>query len=385
MQSIRKQFANTDKNTTLPTIFIFTNDTMQYILAWAISLIIIFAGLYISKRLWILDRPGPDIKPARKGVPTMQGAVAYIAILTALTILIPQWRTNSIVLWFVVWITILIIVATRDECAYLYKIKDVPMILRLLTQMIAAGVAIYISGGIMDERIFRGEILQIPTGLFMAGFIIRTMLCINAINRFDGVYGLASWVSSIWFLTIVLLIQLVVLPYYTDIGDQTMQTLQVINDIAIVLAIISAVYAGIEYKPHGLVRDLGTMVFGFWLAYLSVVWGAKIGTLIVALSLVIFDAIRVWLHRIFFLKKNPLSGDYTHLHYRLLRLGRSRGEIRSFVRIRSTIMMILMLLQWANRIDKVIIFALMAAVFFGVNAYIFRIKKLPCGLEIKKK
>lgn len=42
-----------------------------------------------------------------------------------------------------------------------------------------------------------------------------------------------------------------------------MQTLQVINDIAIVLAIISAVYAGIEYKPHGLVRDLGTMVFGF--------------------------------------------------------------------------------------------------------------------------
>jgi len=44
----------------------------------------------------------------------------------------------------------------------------------------------------MDERVFRGEILQIPTGLFMAGFIIRTMLCINAINRFDGVYGLAS-------------------------------------------------------------------------------------------------------------------------------------------------------------------------------------------------
>jgi len=358
---------------------------MQYILAWLISIIIIVIGLYLSRRRWILDKPGPDIKPARKWVPTMQGAVAYVAILAALTILIPQRRTNSIVLWFVVWITILIIVATRDECAYLYKTKDVPMILRLLTQVVAAGVAIYISGGIMDERVFRDEIVQIPKAVFMIGFIVRTMLCINAINWFDGVYGLASWVSSIGFLTIVLLIQLVVLPYYTDIGDQTLQTLQIINDIAIVLAIISAVYAGIEYKPHGLVRDLGTMMFGFGLAYLSVVWGAKIGTLVVALSLVIFDAIWVGLHRVFFLKKNPLSGDYTHLHYRLLRLGRSRGEIRSFVRIRSAIMMILMLLQWANRIDKIIIFLLMAAVFFGVNAYIFRIKKLPCGLEIKKK
>jgi UDP-N-acetylmuramyl pentapeptide phosphotransferase/UDP-N-acetylglucosamine-1-phosphate transferase len=66
------------------------------------------------------------------------------------------------------------------------------MILRLLTQVVAAGVAIYISGGIMDERVFRDEIVQIPKAVFMIGFIVRTMLCINAINWFDGVYGLAS-------------------------------------------------------------------------------------------------------------------------------------------------------------------------------------------------
>ena len=60
------------------------------------------------------------------------------------------------------------------------------------------------------------------------------------------------------------------------------------------------------------------MFYGFALAYLSVVGGAKIGTLIVALSLVIFDAVWVGLRRIFIVKKNPLKGDYTHLHHRLM-------------------------------------------------------------------
>jgi hypothetical protein len=47
-------------------------------------------------------------------------------------------------------------------------------------------------------------------------------------------------------------------------------------------------------------------------------------------------------------------------------------------------MMVLMLMQEANRLNKVIIFAMMAAIFFGVNTYLFIYKKLPCGLPQKK-
>ena len=127
------------------------------------------------------------------------------------------------------------------------------------------------------------------------------------------------------------------------------------------------------------------MFFGFALAYLSVVWWAKIGTLVVALSLVIFDAIWVWLYRIFVLKKNPMKWDYTHIHHRLMWLGRSRWEVRAFVRIRSLVMMILMLMQSGNRLNKLIIFVMMALIFFGVNAYIFLVKNKPCGLQGLKK
>jgi len=52
--------------------------------------------------------------------------------------------------------------------------------------------------------------------------------------------------------------------------------------------------------------------------------GAKIGTLLVVLSLPIFDAIWVFVNRIFVMKKSPMKKDYTHLHYRLMALGRTR-------------------------------------------------------------
>jgi hypothetical protein len=47
-------------------------------------------------------------------------------------------------------------------------------------------------------------------------------------------------------------------------------------------------------------------------------------------------------------------------------------------------MMVLMLLQGADRWDKIIIFVMMAIVFFGVNGYLFWVKKLPCGIVPQK-
>lgn len=124
-----------------------------------------------------------------------------------------------------------------------------------------------------------------------------------------------------------------------------LEVLIFVQNMAFILFVISLLYAIIEYRPLGLVRDVGIMFFGFAIAYLSVLGGAKIGTILVALSLPLFDAIWVGLYRIFVLKKNPLNGDYTHFHHRLMGLGLSRGETRGFIRIRSIIMMILIILQ----------------------------------------
>ncbi|MEI6118016.1 MAG: hypothetical protein WCP92_01860 [bacterium] len=93
------------------------------------------------------------------------------------------------------------------------------------------------------------------------GFVGRSILCINAINRFDGIYAQASGVSSIGFLTIFLLIQFVVFKHYTNFTEVNMNTLMFVKNISFVLFCISLVATVVEYKPLGLVRDVGIMFF----------------------------------------------------------------------------------------------------------------------------
>jgi UDP-GlcNAc:undecaprenyl-phosphate GlcNAc-1-phosphate transferase len=157
--------------------------------------------------------------------------------------------------------------------------------------------------------------------------VVWFLFFINAINWFDYAHGQASGLSFIGFVTIIVLVTAIVLPHYTGISMENYESLQIVLKLASVCAVASLVYTIVEYKPYGLLRDAGVMIYGFALAYLSLLGGAKIGTIMVALSLPIFDAIWVVCHRIFVLRKNPMKGDYTHLHHRLIALGWSRTEL----------------------------------------------------------
>jgi hypothetical protein len=100
-----------------------------------------------------------------------------------------------------------------------------------------------------------------PQWVLAIGFVARSIICINAINRFDGIYAQASGVSSIGFLTIFLLIQFVVFKHYTNFTDANLQTLLFVKNISFVLFWISLVATVVEYKPLGLMRDVGIMFF----------------------------------------------------------------------------------------------------------------------------
>lgn len=358
---------------------------MNYILVPVIAIAVAFVGLKLFRWLKILDKPGNDLKNTRKPVPTIQGIFVYLGFFLIIGLLFPQYLHNNLFWWLLFGSLPIVIFELFEELNYIGRIGfRIPTSLRLIWHIAWALIAVRIWSFGPQEIIINGHIRAIPQRLLAWWFVIRSILCINAINRFDNASGQASGVSSIGFLTIFLLIQFVVFRSYTDFTEANMQMLLFVKNIAFVLFCISLVSTVVEFKPFWLVRDVGIMFFWFALAYLSVVGGAKIGTLIVALSLVIFDAIRVWLRRIFVMKKNPLKWDYTHLHHRLLGLGRNRWEVRGFTRIRSLIMMIFILIQWTDRLNKIIIFTVMAFVFFGVNYYLFVVKKLPCGLPMKK-
>jgi UDP-N-acetylmuramyl pentapeptide phosphotransferase/UDP-N-acetylglucosamine-1-phosphate transferase len=65
-----------------------------------------------------------------------------------------------------------------------------------------------------------------------------------------------------------------------------------------ILMMASLVYTVVEYKPYGLLRDVGSWFYGFSLAYLALLGGAKIGTVLVVLSLPLFDFIWVIVSRL---------------------------------------------------------------------------------------
>lgn len=358
---------------------------MKYLLVPVIAVAIALIGLKLFRWLKILDKPGNDLKNTRKPVPTLQGIFIYIGFFVTVAFLFPQYLHNNL-FWGLLFGSLpIVIFELFEELNYIGKINfKIPPSLRLIWHIAWALLAVWIWAIWPQEFIINEQIFIAPQRIVAIGFVFWSILCINAVNRFDGIYGQASGVSGIGFLTIFLLIQFVVFKHYTNFTEANMQTLLFVKNISFTLFCISLVYTVIEYKPLGLVRDVGIMFFWFSLAYLSVVGWAKIGTLIVALSLVIFDAIWVWLWRIFIMKKNPLKGDYTHLHHRLLWLGRNRREVRWFVWIRSLVMMIFILIQWTDRNNKIIIFTVMALVFFGINYYLFIVKKLPCGLSMKK-
>lgn len=354
------------------------------IITLIITVLVAFWWLFLFKKINILDRPWNDLKNTRKPVPTLQGIFAYLGFWIIFLILFPQHLSSPLFLGLSLGVLPIFLVELIEELSYMGKLNiKIHPAFRLVIHIISSLLAVWISWiGTGNEFIFWWTVYTLPLRWFMLFFVLWSIFCINAINRIDGIYWQASWVSGIGFLTIFLLIKFVVLRWYTEFHN--LEALIFIQDAAIVMGIISWVYTVIEYKPLGLVRDVGIMFFGFALAYLSIVGGAKIGTLIVALSLVIFDAIWVGLYRIFIMKKSPMKWDFTHLHHRLLGLGRTRGEIRAFVWIWSLVMMTLMLLQGTDRTNKIIIFVMMAGIFFWVNSYLFLVKKLPCGLKMKK-
>lgn len=351
---------------------------------WRESIAGIIASLIIIPWfwLWFFDKMGiiEHKKRAeyykRKPVPNAQGIWLWLTLIIIIGFLGRTYMDNQYMLIYIGAITILSIIATID------LFKPIPSWLRLVLQLgIFWAIVVYWWVSIDTVRIIGWDI-SISTRIAIIGSVVWFVLCTNAINRFDGIQGQASGVTSIGSFSLWAVVTFIVLPSYTELTPYIRDQLEITKIIAFALWLVSLVYTYIEYKPLGLIRDIGTTIFWFSLAYLALLWGAKVGTLVVTLSIVLFDFIWVVVNRLLITKKNPMKGDYTHFHHRLIANGRSRSEIRRFVWIWSAILSVLMILQGTNSINKWIILFMMALVFFGIHIYLFWIKKLPTEMKV---
>ena len=112
--------------------------------------------------------------------------------------------------------------------------------------------------------------MSIAHWISILGSIVRFGLCTNAINRFDGIESQASGVTSIGSFVLLLVVSFVVLPSYgTQLTPEVSLQLEITQILALCLGLVALVYTVFEYKPRGLIRDIGTTIYGFSLAYLA--------------------------------------------------------------------------------------------------------------------
>ena len=340
-----------------------------WIIACGAMIVIPRLGLKTFYQQGILDRPWKDV-PARPSVPNFQGVVLIVAVWVVLGVM---WLIHDEVWTMLIATSLLSIVVLVDDILHRYRRISLPSRLRLVLQISIVSVTVVV-GGLGNHIMIAGQSLSPLIGTLLAiGWIVSF---INCINRSDGVYGMASGVSSIGYMSIWLLLLWVVIPHYTDISIEKLSQITHLWYTALRLAGIACIYTIIEWKPRWVVRDVGTTWYGFTLGYLTLVAGAKIGLIIIVLSLPIFDSIWVVINRII-MKKSPLHGDFTHLHHRLLRLGWSRTEIRVVIWCYTLVMTVLVLIQGVDGMNKLILFGMMAMIFFGSHIYLYRYKKLP--------
>jgi UDP-GlcNAc:undecaprenyl-phosphate GlcNAc-1-phosphate transferase len=138
----------------------------------------------------------------------------------------------------------------------------------------------------------------------------------NAVNFIDGLDGLASGVAGI--AAVVLFINGVfrLNPPQYSVG-------------LLPLALLGATlgFLSVNFAPaRAFMGTSGSMFLGYTLGALAIIGGAKMATILLVMGLPLLDFAWVAVNRMRE-GRNPLSGDRSHLHFRLLDIGLSQRQI----------------------------------------------------------
>ena len=339
--------------------------------------------LWLFRRRWVLDRPWHDWIPMRLfKVPNFQGIVYIIGLRAGILLFFPQLLSHQAIFqllivatWYGLFNFINDIIDWKGDMTWIHPKR------RLLVQVLFVSIYIAISWLYLHITLFWYELPPLA-GYFFS--LVWILWCINAINFFDGSHAMTAWVTSLGFIAIALIINTVVLVMY-QVSWSDLDLMNSITMLCILCAISCFVYTIVEYKPWWVLRDVGMSFIGFLLWSLALLWWAKLGTMLLVLFLPLCDSIRVCINRIIIMKKNPMKGDYTHLHHRMMRLWMTRAEVRRPIWAFSLTMLLILALLWEWSIDKLIVFIWLAVLFFVTHIYLYWIKKLPFELLTKEK
>ncbi|MAE68790.1 hypothetical protein CL635_03225 [bacterium] len=290
-------------------------------IAFVLCVLLHWIALKDFVKLKLLDNP-EKYGLMRRKLPYPTGILSVLVFLAFFAFLSP-WTVQTA--GIITGIFLLALVSFIDDR------KGIDPKLRLVIQVIVAflifatGSRIYtLTNPMIADGLIKLDTLDIPTTLFgplplWSGIftIFWLVLCMNALNWFDGIPGQVSTISTIGYLVIG------ALALSTRVNQPELSM------IAFVLAGICAAGLLFDFPPNKvLMGDTGAMFFGLMLGVLTLYAGGKVATAFLVLGVPLIDVFLVVIRR---LSKgaNPMRGNATdeHLHHRLMNKGWSERKV----------------------------------------------------------
>lgn len=305
------------------------NGNIFILLALAVAFLISFSStptvIALANKINALDIPKDERRVHKKPIPLIGGlAIFYGFVISVLCFAVIDHETMGIL----IGATIMVTVGVVDD------IRDLNAKLKLLFQIIAAGIVVYC--GVDMEYIANpfsrwfGP-LYIDLGLWSIPITIVWIIGVtNAVNLIDGLDGLAVGISSI---ASVALLSLTIVS-------------QNLNAAIITAALAGAGFGFLPYNFNPakiFMGDTGSTFLGFVLACISVQGIMKMYALIsfavpvLILGLPIFDTLFAIVRRMI-TRKPIMAPDRGHLHHRLIDMGFSQRQTVTILYTLTTIL-----------------------------------------------
>lgn len=286
----------------------------EYFIAFFAAIVISFALTPLARLLAIkvgaMDVPKEARKIHNKPMPYFGGLAIYVSIIACMFVFMPHTKTNISIM---VGASIIVATGVVDD------MRGLSPRIKLLMQIVAAGVAIY--GGVLIHFV-TNPLSATGMTLLMDLTIPITLFWIvgitNTINLIDGLDGLASGVASIAATTLLLT-----------------AAIKGYDFIVLQCAIIAGASLGFlpfNFNPAKIfMGDTGALLLGYMLAVTSILGMVKsvaavsLVIPVFALGVPIFDTAFAIVRRL--INKKPImQADKGHLHHQLMGRGLNQRQ-----------------------------------------------------------
>ena len=343
---------------------------ISFFTALCISLYAIPVVIRVAKSLKLLDKPN-DRSASDTPIPTLGGIAIFLSFVFASTIGLSGNELPELI-YIIVAITLMFFVGLKDD------ILTLPAIKKLIAQIIAAGVIVFLAKlRFTNLHGFLG-VGEIGTFFSVVLTVFVIIVIINAFNLMDGIDGLAAGLS--------MMIAAVFGVWFFISGH--------IQFAILCISLIGAIAGFFYYNMYGkenkiFMGDTGSLVLGTIMSIIVIHFNelnidqtipfAVASTPAVSFAILIYplaDTIRVMTIRLLQLK-SPFNADKNHLHHRLLTLGFSHKKATYTIIATNVLFLIpVFALHHIGVIQLMIFILFFGGLLFVIPAYFIHKKKL---------